>query len=35
MCLRHYDENVLVLEGIPREEMKERMRRSTEDRKKE
>jgi len=35
MCLKHYDENVLVLEGIPRAEMKERMRRSTEDKKKE
>lgn len=31
MCLRHCDENVLVLEGIPRAEMKERMRRSIKD----
>jgi len=29
-CLRHYDENVLVLEGIPRVEMLEQMRRSIE-----
>lgn len=35
MCMKHHNENVLVLEGIPRAEMKGRMRRSIEERKKE
>jgi hypothetical protein len=35
MSMRHYNENVLVLKGIPRAEMKGRMRRSIEERKKE
>jgi hypothetical protein len=32
-CLRHRDENVLALEGMPREEMKELMKRSGADKK--